>query len=69
MSRELVQPVVNDKGERVIPGTRRPDGTFRKERRVREGYTPQEEVAAYQPDVAKVFNEAELVLHRECSDR
>ena len=44
----LQQPVINDKGERVIPGSRRPDGTFRKERRVKEGYTPQEEQPAYQ---------------------
>ncbi|KAG0297879.1 hypothetical protein BGZ97_004207 [Linnemannia gamsii] len=33
--------------ERVIPMTRRPDGTFRKERKVRPGYTPPEDVAKY----------------------
>ncbi|KAG0377381.1 hypothetical protein BGX24_006240 [Mortierella sp. AD032] len=31
--------------ERVIPMTRRPDGTFRKERKIRPGYTPPEDVA------------------------
>ena len=33
--------------ERVIPGSRRPDGTYRKERRVRAGFTPQEEAGVY----------------------
>lgn len=46
-TKELVQPVVTDTGERVIPGTRRPDGTVRKERRIREGYTPQDEQPVY----------------------
>ncbi|CAM0872383.1 unnamed protein product [Alopecurus aequalis] len=35
-------------GERVIAPTRRPDGTLRKEIRIRAGYVPQEEVAIYQ---------------------
>lgn len=44
----LVQPVITQDGDRIIPGTRRPDGTVRKERRIRLGYTPQDEVVTYQ---------------------
>ncbi|KAF9194713.1 hypothetical protein BGZ51_007940 [Haplosporangium sp. Z 767] len=36
-----------DTDVRVIPMTRRPDGTIRKERKVRPGYTPPEDVAKY----------------------
>ena len=39
---------INEQGERVIAASRRPDGTLRKERRVRAGYVPQDEVAVYQ---------------------
>ncbi|KAL5210081.1 hypothetical protein ABZP36_005704 [Zizania latifolia] len=35
-------------GERIIPPSRRPDGTLRKAIRIRAGYVPQEEVAIYQ---------------------
>ncbi|KAG0004605.1 hypothetical protein BGZ80_004781 [Entomortierella chlamydospora] len=39
---------IQDKGDvRVIPMSRRADGTIRKERKVRPGYTPPEDVAKY----------------------
>ena len=37
----------NEQGERVIAASKRPDGTLRKERRVRAGYTPQDEQPVY----------------------
>ena len=46
--------VVNESGERVIPATRRPDGSWRRERKVKDGYTPQEEQQVYAPRVAQV---------------
>ncbi|KAG0037130.1 hypothetical protein BGZ82_003087 [Podila clonocystis] len=39
--------ISGDADARVIPMTRRPDGTFRKERKVRPGYTPPEDVVRY----------------------
>ncbi|KAF9948619.1 hypothetical protein BGZ72_009496 [Mortierella alpina] len=39
--------IQEDHDVRVIPMTRRPDGTYRKERKVRPGYTPPEDVAKY----------------------
>eukprot|EP00878_Enallax_costatus_P044687 GHUV01053396.1.p1 GENE.GHUV01053396.1~~GHUV01053396.1.p1 ORF type:complete len:112 (+),score=32.98 GHUV01053396.1:259-594(+) len=40
--------IVNENGEKVLLGSRRPDGTIRKERRIRAGYIPQDEQAVYE---------------------
>jgi partner of Y14 and mago len=42
-------------GERVIPASVRPDGSIRPERRVKAGYTPQEDVSVYKNELAEDF--------------
>ncbi|RIB00751.1 hypothetical protein C2G38_2129228 [Gigaspora rosea] len=39
--------VTTEANERVIPASRRADGTLRKERRVRPGFVPQEDIIRY----------------------
>eukprot|EP01035_Chromulina_nebulosa_P018971 gene18971-24782_t len=48
MSNENNNYVKNEKGQLVIPASRRPDGTFRKEKVVRDGYIPPDEVKSYE---------------------
>ncbi|KAJ3081586.1 hypothetical protein HK102_002247 [Quaeritorhiza haematococci] len=45
--------------ERIIPASRRPDGSVRKERKVRPGYVPQEDVATYKNQKAETFKAPE----------
>ncbi|GAA5988175.1 hypothetical protein JCM5350_002211 [Sporobolomyces pararoseus] len=49
----------NQDGQRVIAPTRRPDGTFRQEIKIRPGYTPQEDVSLFRSS-----KQVELDQHR-----
>ena len=50
-------------GERVIAASRRPDGTVRKERKIRPGFVPQEEQQVYVSRGAAVSCPAHADLH------
>jgi len=45
----------NSDGQRVIPASQRQDGTVRKERKVRPGFTPAEDVKRYHNRTAEAF--------------
>ena len=47
----------SDSGYVIVPGSRRPDGTFRKDVKVRAGYVPQEEMPLYESKGKKLARE------------
>lgn len=54
---------MTEDGDKVLPGSRRPDGTIRRERRIRAGYVPQDEQPVYQSGGVMVRLLGQLLAH------